>query len=125
MRIVSLISRIVLGLAFVVAGTFGFVMTFGSGPPPTPGLAGEFQSVIFQSHFVLFVDTIQLISGVAFLANRFVPLALVASAAILANILAFHITMMPMGIFPGLILTVCWILVALSMRDRLAPLLSA
>lgn len=89
-----------------------------------PGLAGQFQTVIFQSHFVLFIDTVQLLTGLALLLNRFVPLALLISAAFLYNILAFHITMMPLGIFPGLVLTVCWFIVAFSMRDRLSPLLS-
>ncbi len=125
MRIAALVSRILLGLAFTVAGVFGFVLTFGAGPPSMPGVAGQFQSVIFQSHFVLFVDAVQLVTGLALLANRFVPLALVVSAAILYNILAFHLTMMPVGIFPGLILTVCWFLIAISMRDRLALLLAA
>ncbi len=125
MRIAVLISRSLLGLAFTVAGVLGFVMTFGAGPPAMPGLAGQFQNAIFQSHFVLFVDTIQLLSGLALLANRFVPLALMTSAAILYNILAFHLSMMPLGIFPGLILTVCWFLIALSMREHLAPLLAS
>lgn len=124
MNIVLLIARILLGLGFTVAGMFGFVLTFGAGPPAMPGLAGQFQNVIFQSHFVLFVDAVQLISGLALLANRFVPLALVISAAVLYNILAFHITMMPIGIFPGLILTLCWLVIARSMRERLAPLLA-
>jgi putative oxidoreductase len=125
MKIAALISRILIGLAFTVAGGFGWVLTFGSGPPPMPGLAGEFQKVIFESHFVLFVDSIQLVTGVALLLNRYVPLALVMSAALLYNILAFHITMLPSGIVPGLILTVCWVVLASSMRERLAPLLGA
>jgi putative oxidoreductase len=65
----------------------------------------------------------QLVTGVALLLNRYVPLALVVSAALLYNILAFHITMFPAGIVPGLILTVCWVVLALSMHERLAPLL--
>ncbi len=125
MQIATLIARILLGLAFTVAGLSGFVLSFSSGPPAMPGLAGEFQNVIFQSHFVLFIDAIQFLSGVVLLANRYVPLALVASAGILYNILAFHITVMPMGIFPGLILSLCWVLIALSLRDHLAPLLAA
>jgi putative oxidoreductase len=124
MRIAALVSRILLGLAFTIAGVFGFVLTFGAGPPPMVGLAGEFQRAIFQSHFVLFIDGIQLVSGLALLANRFVPLALVVSASILYNILAFHLTMMPLGIFPGLIVTVCWFIIASSMRNRFVPLLA-
>jgi putative oxidoreductase len=123
-KIAALISRILIGIAFVVAGAFGWILTFGSGPPAMPGLAGEFQRVIFQSHYVLFVDTVQLLAGLALLANRFVPLALVISAAFFYNILAFHITMLPAAIGPGAILTICWFIVALSMRDRLSPLLT-
>lgn len=124
MRIATLVSRILLGLAFTVAGLSGFILTFTSGPLAMPGLAGQFQSAIFQSHFVLFTDGFQLLSGIALLFNRYVPLALMISAAILANILAFHLTMMPLGIFPGLLLTVCWVLIALSQRARLEPLLA-
>jgi uncharacterized membrane protein YphA (DoxX/SURF4 family) len=123
MNVAALISRILIGLAFTVAGIFGWILTFGSGPPAMPGLAGQFQSVIFQSNFVLFIDTVQLLAGLALLVNRFVPLAMVVSAAFLYNILAFHITMMPAGIFPGAILTICWFILAFSMRDRLMPLL--
>jgi putative oxidoreductase len=124
MKIAALISRILIGLAFVVAGAFGWILTFGSGPPPMPGLAGEFQKIIFESHFVLFIDSVQLVTGVALLLNRYVPLALVVSAAFLYNILAFHITMFPAGIVPGLVLTVCWFVLAGSMRERLSELLA-
>jgi hypothetical protein len=125
MRIAARISRILIGLAFMIAGVFGWVLSFGSGPPAMPGLAGQFQAVIFQSHFVLFIDSVQFLAGLALIVNRFVPLALVVSAAFLYNILAFHITMMPQGIFPGLILTLCWFIVAFSVRDRLAALTTA
>jgi putative oxidoreductase len=125
MRIVSIVARVLFGLAFTAAGLSGFVIFFTSGPPAMPGLAGEFQAAIFRSHFVLFVDAVQAVTGVLLLVNRFVPLALVTTAAVLANILAFHIAMMPLGIFPGLILTVCWVLVALPLRANLAPLLAA
>ncbi len=124
MKIAALISRILIGLAFTVAGAFGWILTFGSGPPAMPGLAGEFQNVIFESHFVLFIDSVQLVTGVALLLNRYVPLALVVSAAFLYNILAFHITMFPAGIVPGLILTICWFVLAASMRERLTALLA-
>ncbi len=125
MKILSIVARILLGLAFTAAGLSGFVIFFTSGPPAMPGLAGEFQSVFFRSHWVLFVDAVQLVTGALMLINRFTPLALVAIAAVLANILAFHITLMPLGIFPGLILTICWLLVALPLRSCLGPLLVA
>lgn len=124
MKIAALISRLLIGLGFVVAGAFGWILTFGSGPPPMPGLAGEFQKIIFESHFVLFIDSVQLVTGIALLLNRYVPLAVVVSAAFLYNILAFHITMFPAGIVPGLVLTVCWFVLAASNRERLTALLA-
>ncbi len=81
--------------------------------------------MFFQSHWVLFVDAIQAIAGVMLLLNRFVPLALVMLAAVLSNILVFHITMMPLGIFPGLFATALWFVVALPLRAHFAPLLVA
>jgi putative oxidoreductase len=122
MKIAVIVARILLGVAFTVAGLSGFILSFGAGPPPMPGLAGQFQNVIFHSHYVLFIDGVQLITGLALLLNRYVALALLTSAAILFNILAFHLAMMPAGIVPGLVLTGCWFLIALQLRDRLKPL---
>jgi putative oxidoreductase len=127
MRIASTVARILYGLVFAAAGAIGLYLAFSSGPPPTPGfpLAEQFQSIAFRSHFTVFVSVVQLIVGMLLLIDRYVPLALMAGAAVLANILAYHITMMPIGIFPGLILTVCWILVALRFKPTLLPLLRA
>ncbi len=41
----------------------------------------------------------------------------------LVNILVFHATMMPIGIFPGLLVTALWIVAALPFRGKFAPLL--
>jgi putative oxidoreductase len=125
MNIVSIVARVLLGLAFTAAGLSGFIILFTAGPPAMPGLAGEFQSVFFRSHWMLFVGAIQATTGLLFLINRFVPLALVTTAAVLANILVFHLTMAPLGIFPGLLLAICWLLIAWPLRSYLAPLLTA
>jgi putative oxidoreductase len=122
MKIAVLIARILLGLLFVFSGSFAFIPFT---PPPQPGLAGQFQDVFFASHWVKFVEVVQLIAGLLLLANRYVPLALVALAAVLANILFFHLSMQPQGIVPGLIATVLWFLVAWWHRASFAPLLAA
>jgi len=127
MRRTSLVARILLGLLFVLTGGSGFYLVFSGAaipPAPTP-LATEFQDVIFRSHFVLFVDGVELIAGVLLLANRYVPLALVALAAVIANILAFHLTMAPSTIVLGVVALVLWLLVAPRYRASLAPLLQA
>ena len=120
MKIAALIARILLGLIFVFFGLNGFLQ-FLSGPLP-PGLAGQFIGALMQSHYVLFVSAVQVISGVLLLVNRYVPLALVLSAAEIANILAFHIFMAPSQIFMALLVAILWTIVFVQQRQYLACL---
>lgn len=121
MKTAFVVSRILLGLVFFAAGLSGFMLI--SNPPLLPpGLAGEFQSVFFRSGWVLFVDGVELIAGLLLLTNRFVPLALVMLAAVIANILVFHVTMMPAGLPVALFVTLLWTIVAVRFRSSFAPL---
>jgi putative oxidoreductase len=124
MKNVLVACRIVLGLLFVFAGVSGFFL-INAPPPAPPGLAGEFQSVFFASRWVLFVDAIECIAGALLLANRFVPLGLTLLGAVLYNILAFHITIMPAGLPIALAVTLIWVALAWQYRAAFAPLLTA
>ena len=120
MRIAATVARILLGLLFVFAGAAGFF--FLNNPPPAPpGLAATFQDVFFKSRWVTFVDGVEVIAGVLLLANRFVPVALILLAAVIANILVFHITMYPGGIVPGLVALVLWVIVGFQYRSVFVP----
>jgi putative oxidoreductase len=121
MKITLVTSRILLGLIFCAAGLSGFFL-FPHPPALPPGLAGEFQSVFFRSGWVLFVDAVELAGGLLLLANRFVPLALTMLAAVIANIIVFHVTMMPAGLPVALFVTGLWIVNALPYRASFAPL---
>ncbi len=109
MKILVLISRLLLGLAFLVAGLNG-LHPFMPGAPPSAGFAGAFIGAMIGSHFVFFVSAVQAISGFLLFINRYVPLALALLAPVLANILVFHITMDPRTIPPALVVTVLWII---------------
>jgi uncharacterized membrane protein YphA (DoxX/SURF4 family) len=117
-------ARLLLGATFVAAGLSGFLL-FHNPPPAPPGLAGAFQAVFFRSGWVLLVDAVEVSAGALLLADRFVPLALVALASILFNIYAFHITMAPAGLPAPIVVTALWLVVAWPLRSHFAPLLSA
>src|SRR5437660_8684889 len=104
MRIVVIIARILLGLIFFVFGLNGF-LHFIPQPPPPPGLAGQYIDVLLKSHMFLLVAGCQVIGGALLLVNRYVTLGLIILAPVLVNILAFHLTMEPKGIGPGLVAT--------------------
>ena len=102
MKIVTLIARILLGVTFFVFGLNGFVGFIPT--PPLPATAGAFIGAMASSHYLYLVAGVQLIAGVLLLTNQFVPLAL----AMLANILAYHLTMQMEGLPLALITTLLW-----------------
>jgi uncharacterized membrane protein YphA (DoxX/SURF4 family) len=123
MKIVSVIARYLLGLMFTVFGLNGF-FHFIPQPPITDPLVIQFFTAITQSHFADFLFAVQLIGGVLLLSGFFVPLALTLLAAVLYNILAFHLTLLP-GIVPGLVACVLWVLVFLQYRESFRGILAA
>jgi putative oxidoreductase len=123
MKIVTLIARILLGLMFTVFGLNGFLQ-FLHLPMPT-GLAGQYMGAIFGSHYAWMVFAFQLIGGLLLLVNRFVPLALTILAAVIVNILTFHVAMAPAGLPPALAATLLWFVVFSNVRSSFAPIFAA
>jgi putative oxidoreductase len=118
LKIAALISRILLGLMFLVFGLNGFLPFLPS--PPIPGPAGQFLGLLISSHYVWAVSGIQVISGALLLAGQFIPLALVLLAPVLYNIIVFHLCMQPAGLPPGLVATALWFVVFFHVRSAFA-----
>ena len=116
MKIVFLIARLLLGLMFLVFGSNDFLHFIPMGPMP-PGTAGEFAGILIATHYMNVVGLIMVVSGILFLVNRYVPLALVLLAPVLVNILLFHILMQPKGVAMGALATLLWFLVAYRVRS--------
>ena len=74
MKTTSTTSRLLLGLVFTVFGLNGFLNFFSTGP--VPPLAGQFFGALVQSHYMSVVFAIEIICGLALLANWKIPLAL-------------------------------------------------
>jgi putative oxidoreductase len=122
MKIAALVSRLLLGLVFLVFGLNGFLHFIPAGPMPT-GPAGQFIGALFASHYVVPIFLLQLVSAVLFLLNRYVPLALTLVAPVIVNIVLFHALMAPSGFPLAILVTALWILVALSVRPAFAGIL--
>lgn len=115
MKIAALVARIIMGLVFVVFGLNGF-LDFLKGPLP-PGIAGQFVGAFIQSHYVWLVAGAQVIGGALMLAGRYVPLGLVILAPVIVNIDAFHLLMMPTGVQIAILVTICWIIAFIPVRQ--------
>ena len=124
MKITSIIARYLLGLIFTVLGLNGF-LNFIHQPPPASPLALQFFGAVSASHFAAFFFAVQVLGGLLLLSGFFVPLALTLLAAVLYNILAFHLTMAPESIPPALVASVLWVLVFLQYRESFKGIFSA
>src|ERR1700686_3786093 len=106
MKIAALIARILLGVIFLVFGLNGFLQFIPATLPP--GMAGQFFSVLLQSHYVYFVSFFQLAGGALLLANRYVPLGLTLLGPVIANILIYHLLLDDAGAPLGISVTIFW-----------------
>ena len=123
MKILTNVSRFLLGFIFLVFGLNGF-LHFIPMPPPS-GVAGQFLGSMFVTKYLLFVFAIQLIGGVLLLINRYVPIALTILGPIIVNILLFHVLMNPADIALAVFVTIFWGVVFVSMRSAFAGIFQA
>jgi hypothetical protein len=123
MKIASTIARLLLGLVFAVFGLNGF-LHFIPMQPPT-GLAGQYMGALYMSHYLVVIFAVQLVGGVLLLANRFVPLALTLLAAVVGNILLFHLLMAPAGLPLALLVVLLWLIVFAHKRAAFAGIFAA
>lgn len=122
MKIATLVARILLGLMFTVFGINGFLHFIPI--PAKPALAMQFINLLDWTHYMAPVFALQISSGILFLANRFVPLALTLIGPVLVNILMFHVLMDLNGMLPAAIATICWMVLFYSHRAAFAAIFS-
>lgn len=123
MKILNKVSRFLLGLIFLIFGLNGF-LHFIPMPPPS-GVAGQFFGALFVSNYLVPIFGLQVISGALLLVNRFVPLALTILAAIIVNILLFHVLMNPAGLGLAVFVAILWGVVFASVRSAFAGIFQA
>jgi putative oxidoreductase len=123
MKIVTTISRLLLGLLFAVFGLNGFLPFISTLPPS--GVAGQFFGALFVSNCLVPIFALQVISGILLLVNRFVPIALTILGPVIANILLFHVLMNPAGLGPGVLAAILWGVVFASVRSAFAGIFQA
>lgn len=94
---VVMVIRILLGLGLVVFGSNKFL---GFMPMPEHvGEAGAFMGALAGSGYIFpIAGAVQVLSGISFLSNKFVPLMAVVLFPIMLNAFLFHAAFDPAGI---------------------------
>ena len=123
MKKTSTVSRYLLGFIFSVFGLNGF-LHFIPMPPPQ-GLGGQFMGALYMSGELYVIMALQLIAGLLFLANRFVPLALAIIAPVVVNILLFHVFMDRSGLPVAIVVAALWAVAFVAVREAFAGIFVA
>jgi len=76
-----------------------------------------------EAHYVWLVSAAQVSGGALVLAGRYIPLGLAILAPVIVNILAFHIFLLRAGAQMGILVTICWIIAFIPVRQYFAGLL--
>jgi uncharacterized membrane protein YphA (DoxX/SURF4 family) len=115
MKILVLVARILLGLAFLVFG-LNKIVSFIHMPMPT-GDAGSIMVLMFSHGWLRVVGTAEAACGLLLLFGRFVPLALTVLAAVGLNILYFHFAFEPSAIYLPLFLAILEVILVFAYRE--------
>ncbi len=118
MKILTLIARILIGLVFLIFGLDKF-FHFTHAAMPT-GPAGQFAGLLFTTHYLLIIGAIETVTGLLFLINRYVPLALTLVGPVIVNILIFGALMQPAGLPPGIVVAILWFILFYHHRAAFA-----
>ncbi len=120
------VTRILLGLPFVVFGANGFLNFIPPPPTPLPEGASAFAGALFKTGYMLpLIGATQLVAGVLLIVNRFVPLALVILAPFLVNAVAFHLVLEPSGLGMTAVFVLLELVLVWSYRAAYRPLLTS
>ena len=121
MKYIVTMSRIPLGLIFVIFGLNGFLHFIPT--PQFPGLPAQFLGAIFASHFYIVVFLTQIVGGLLMLANRCVPFGVLLLGPVLVNILSFHIFMSSTNLPIALVATALWCIMFYQVRSAFSGVL--
>ena len=116
-------ARILLGLAFTIFG-LNFFLHFLPQPPMEPA-AGAFVGALVVGKYLTVVKVVEVVAGLALLANVFVPLSLALLAPPLVGIVVFHAIYAPSGLILPFILVALEVYLAWTYRAAFAPMLQA
>jgi len=116
-------ARILFGIFLLI---FGLNKFFGFIPlPPIEGDGGALMGIYSTSGFMSIIGVLEILTGLALLLNKFVPLALTIAIAIMLNAFIFHILHDPAGTGGAAVGLILGLLLVWHNKDRFESLLRA
>jgi putative oxidoreductase len=112
------ISRILLGLVFVVFGSNGFLHFMGP-MPQLEGQWGAFIGALVSSGYIYVIAGLQVVGGLCLLiGSRFVPLGLTLLGPVIVNIMLYHIFLNREGMPVAIVISILALFLLWAYRDK-------
>ena len=124
MKILILVARILLGLAFLMAGVLKLFPNIHSMPMPGGDL-GAIMGLMFAHGWLRVVGAAEAAGGLLLLFGRFVPLALTIVAAVGLNIVYFNFAFGSPQIYFGLFLAILEVILVYAYRESFRGIFDA
>ncbi len=121
MKILTLVIRLIVGLAFVVFGANAF-FHFMPMPELPKNAMGDFLNALFRSGYIYAIGFCQVLGGLLLVLGRFVPLGLTILGPIVVNILLFHLFLDRSGLAIAFVVLALWLFLVWRWRDAFASL---
>lgn len=115
-------ARLLLGVVYLVFGANGFV-TFIPVPEQPPAAAQFIADLIATGYMLYFWKSIEVISALLLLINRYTLFAALIALPVSANILAFHLFLDPDSLLIGLTVFALNAIILAGHRDALRVLI--
>ena len=122
MKIVTIIVRTLLGLAFVFFGINGIYPLMEMPSPPPDTAVGHFLAAVGPTGFMKVISVLQLLGGLSLLLNVLPVLGLTILCPIIFNILLFHCTIAPENFAPGIAVAVLALILVASYWNHYRPI---
>jgi putative oxidoreductase len=123
---IARVASILLGLIYLFFGLNFFFHFLQAVPADPSSKAGIFLAGLFSSgYFFIFLKTLEVLCGILFIADWFVPLVLILVSPISVNIFLFHVILAPAApaLFISFLIIILNIYLAWAYRHVYAPLL--
>jgi len=120
---IELVLRILFALSLLVFGLNKFLYFIPNSA--MDGTAAELMNIYVDSGFMKMIGGLEILAGIGFIFNKYVPLALTIMIAIIFNAVVFHMLHDMAGIAPALVSLILLLLLAYYNKSRFTNLLSA
>ena len=116
MKILILVARILLGVAFLIGG-LNHIVAFMPQPAMPPGDMTSLMMLMNGHGWFKLYGFVEAAGGLMLLFGRFVPLGLTLIGAVGVNILLFGFTLFPSGLYLPLFLAILEVILLFAYRE--------